>query len=994
MPGSTVTASPVDASVNRRLSGLPPAEEEHECFHLLDLLDLGCREIAASRRPLIIRLIERGGGVRADGGETEFLVLGPLRVVVDGRVVPVRMGRQTQLLASLILSAGEVVSRDTLIDALWGEQPPAAATNALQVSVHALRKQLGPERITTDGPGYRLHVEPGELDLERFGRLVARGRNELAVGDAETAASTLREALALWRGPALVDVAYASFAQGEIARVEELRLVALEERVEADLELGRHDELVPELEALVSAQPARERLHGQLMLALYRCGRQTDALAVYARVRKALRDELGLDPGPELQDLHRSILRQDATLRVEPRDVRARRHLPAPQTALVGRRRQLADVESLFRDGRARLVTLTGAGGIGKTRLGLQIAHDLADAFVDGVFFVDLSSLPDPELVPSAIADALGVNEHPGRSSTDTLSDYLRGRRLLLLLDNFETVDDAAPLLGTLLEAAPGLALLVTSRAPLRLSGEHERRVSPLPLPTAVRLFTERARAVAPGFRHPSEEADEVAELCRRVDRLPLAIELAAARTREYSTAELLSAFPGSLELASDGARDLPGRHRTLRATIDWSYELLEHEERTVFARLSIFVDGCTAVSAAAVCGAGRGVLASLVAKSLLHERLGADGAPRYAMLETVREYARERLELSGEGTLLAARHAEHFAVLAEAADEAPSAPDQAPWRRLEEDQGNLRAALDWSREAGEHVLELRLAAALAYFWIIHSQLSEGQARLEAALDHDDVPAPLRAKALFGAARFANSVGDDERMRELLERSLALYRSLGDQHGVAKSLDGLGIALSNLGDTSSGIELNYQSAAVYRELGDDQGLAITLNNLGSLLLTTGEYPRARECLEEALGAFAALGLRDRLPIVLANLGLATLLDERADEALVHLRQSLTLALELDYTESVIYGLEGVAAALTTTGAARSAATLLGAADAAARTAGVVLEPLERRIHGQTVTALEDALGDEVLIELQAAGRQLELRDAAALALGEPQPEPG
>src|SRR5262245_53184760 len=285
------------------------------------------RTLRASAGPLTIRL-RRMAVPRGREGITELLVLGPLQVVDDGRVVALGSGRQTRLLARLVLHAGEVVSRDRLIDALWGERPPASAANALQVQIHALRKLLGPERITTDGPGYRLEVGPGELDVERFERRVAQGRNELAAGDAEASAATLREALGLWRGPAYEDVAYEAFAQAEIARLEELRLVALEERVEADLALGGHEALVPELESLVAAHPARERPHGQLMLALYRSGRQADALAVYRRTRRALREELGLDPGPELRALHRAILRQDAALRIEPPDIRARRRLP------------------------------------------------------------------------------------------------------------------------------------------------------------------------------------------------------------------------------------------------------------------------------------------------------------------------------------------------------------------------------------------------------------------------------------------------------------------------------------------------------------------------------------------------------------------------------------------------------------------------------------------------------------------------------------------
>ena len=415
----------------------------------------------------------------------EFRVLGPLEVADHGRPAPLGSGRQVRLLSCLLLHHNEVVPRDLLIDALWGERAPKTADTALRVQVHALRKLLGQERIVTDGPGYRLHVGPGELDLERFEELFARGRNELTSGEADEAAKTFRSALALWRGPALADVAYEPFAQSEIARLEGMRLAALEERIEADLALGRHRELVPELEALVSEHPVRERLHGQLMLALYRSGRQTAALAVFRRLRKALDEELGLEPDPDLKELEQAMLRQDTALRVEPAELRVRRHLPGAQTQLVGRRRELDEIGALLRGG-TRLVTLTGPGGTGKTRLALQAAHALADAFADGVYFVDLSPLRDPALVQPEIAQAVGAEEQ-------TLERHIQTRRTLLLLDNFEHVDEAAPLLAALLTSAPDLALLVTSRTPLRLSAEHEYRVPALPLSDAARLFTVRA---------------------------------------------------------------------------------------------------------------------------------------------------------------------------------------------------------------------------------------------------------------------------------------------------------------------------------------------------------------------------------------------------------------------------------------------------------------------------------------------------------------------
>jgi predicted ATPase/DNA-binding SARP family transcriptional activator len=884
----------------------------------------------------------------------EFRVLGPVQVAA----VELAAGQQVALLACLLIAREEIASRDRLIDALWGEQPPATAANALQVHVHALRRRLGSDRIVTEGPGYRLRLEPGELDLERFERLAARGRTE----PADAAAATFREALELWRGPAYEDVRYEPFAQAEVARLDELRLAALEDRIEADLELGRHRALVPELEALVAEHPARERLCGQLMLALYRSDRQAAALEVFRRAREAMSEELGIEPGPGLQELQRAILNQDAALAVESSELQARRHLPAPPTALVGRGAELAELEALVRGG-ARLVTLTGAGGIGKTRLALRTAHELAEAFADGVYFVDLSHLTVPELVRDTIASALGLG-----SQRDELQAFLRERQLLLLLDNFEVVDEAAPLVSELLREAPGLAALVTSRTPLRLSGEHQYRVQPLPLEDAVQLFAARAHAVAPSFRAPSEDEDDVAQLCLRLDCLPLAIELSAARTRDYATGELLATVP--LELASEGSRDLPSRQRTLRSTIDWSYRLLAPSEQALFARLAVFAGGFTVAGAAAVCDADRETLAALVAASLVNERAG----PRYFMLETVREYALEVLEDAEDWRR---RHAEHCAGLAEAAeDEHPASRSGAAWRELEAEHDNFRAALDWSRDSGAVELHLRLVGPLSYFWATSDHLREGAARLEEAVRlASDEPSPLvlRGKALAGLARVAHSLGDYERMRAAADASLELFRAVGDEPGIAQSLNLLGIALSNLGDIDGGILCHEENATISRRIGDGLRLSSALNNLGYCLLRRGQRDEARAQFEAGLTVSREIGHRTGESVMLGNLGLAALLEQRQAEALEHFRAALRIDRELGYTEGLIYGLFGIAAALPP---GDEAAQLLAAADAAAHASAVELEPLEAEVHARVTQALGAA----------AAGPELGLDAAVERAL--------
>jgi predicted ATPase/DNA-binding SARP family transcriptional activator len=925
----------------------------------------------------------------------EFRILGALEVLRDGEPLRLAGRLRRSFVALLVLHAGEAVSADRLIEELWPGHDEGALAR-LRVYVSQLRKAFAADAavLETQPGGYALMVEPDAVDALRFERLAAVGREALAADDPERAARTLTEALELWRGPALGEFAYDSFARDTGARLDELRLSANEDRLAAELVLGRHSDLVGEIERLVREHPLRERLRGQLMLALYRNGRQADALTAYRETRRVLDEELGLEPGPDLKELQRAILRQDAALRVERAELRARRHLPAPSTPIVGREHELDEVGSLLRGGDARLLTLTGPGGTGKTRLALQVAHDLADAFDDGVYFVDLASLREDALVPAAIAAALGLHDHDREPPVETLTSYLHARRLLLVLDNFEVVDAAAPLLGELLAAAPRLAVLVTSRAPLRLAAEHEYRVSPLPAPAAARLFAVRARAVAPGFRRPSEESAKVAEICRRLDYLPLGIELAAARSRELAPAEMLELMPRTLDVASGDARDRPARHQTLRATIDWSYELLLPDERALLARLAVFAGGSTLDAARAVSDATRSSLAAIVGHSLLRERPGADGRPRFQMLETVREYACERLEGLGETDAVRRRHAEHYVGLAELAERELEGTSHATWlARLEDESANIRAAFAYCVESGARGLELRLAGALARFWELRGDLREGRHRLAGALERGrHEPERLRAKALAGATALALRAGDGPAMKTLAEEHLALSRSLGNDRAVAQALDRLATATSNEGDFRRGMELYEESIAISRRLGDRHRLAVSTSNLGSLALMEGAYDRARELCEQGLALFQNLGASDEMAMPLFNLGLAALLQGRHAEALARLRAGLELTRDLDYAGQSVHFLEGLAAAFAAGEEAERAGRLLGAAEAAAERTGVSLEPAEQEIHDRTVEATLAALGQEAFALAHAVGRALELQQAIDYAL-EPAGEP-
>jgi predicted ATPase/DNA-binding SARP family transcriptional activator len=668
----------------------------------------------------------------------EFRVLGPLEAVAEGRVVPLSAAKPRALLAILLLHANELVSSDRLIDDLWSGRPPATAAKILQKYVSQLRRALGRVVIRTASSAYGLATDAGSFDLLRFEQLVGNAR----AADPADANAMLREALSLWRGPPLAEFAYEPWAQSEIGRLEELRLEALQERIETDLALGGSAELLRELELLVGQHPLRERLRAQLMLALYRSGRQADALAAYREARRSLVETLGIEPTIALRQLERSILDQDPALdrvTAEPSAdgaAQAEPGLESRSSSFVGRTRELREIRALLSHEEVRLLTLTGAAGSGKTRLALEVTGGF-EGTATGAVLVELGRITDAALVARTIADELGVQERSGHSAREALLEYLRDRQALLLLDNFEHVLEAASFLRDLLAGAPGVTLLVTSRASLGVPEERLYPVPALELPDpsqrhsiaelgeieAIRLFVDRARAARPDFALSETNAESVIELCVRLDGLPLALELAAARCNLLSPRALLERLGSRLDLlrAAPGS-GLVERQWTLRGAIEWSYDLLQPEEQQLFTSLAVFVAGFTLAAAEQVAEQPdldilQGV-ESLFRNNLLSIEHARGDEPRLGMLETIREFALERLEARGDGEAVRRRHAAFYLVLAEEAEPGLLGPQQREWvERLESERDNIRAALSWALDAGEPEVGLRMGSSLWRFW-------------------------------------------------------------------------------------------------------------------------------------------------------------------------------------------------------------------------------------------------------------------------------------
>ena len=889
-------------------------------------------------------------------------MLGPLEVrAADGTAIDVRGGRLRALVARLALDAGRPVGVTALVDALWGDDPPAAAHNALQSLVSRLRTTLGSAAAVSSGPaGYTL--AGAEVDATEFEQLVGRARSCRP----DEAVPLLDRAIGLWRGEALADVRDVPFAQAPAARLDDLRLAAAEDRARFLVALGRAGDAVAELAVLAAEHPLRERTHELLIRALYAAGRQTDALTTYDALRTRLTDELGVDPSARLREVHTSVLRGETIDPLVRRTGPASSSTPADAersgtpnnlrtrlTSFVGRDDDIAAIGKLLTT--SRLVTLVGPGGAGKTRLATETAATLltdADETTqvssDGIWFVELAPLGESADIAPTILSALGISEFvddgrtlkPGRmpavrAARDRLLDVLAEHRVTLVLDNCEhLVAGVAELAEALLTRCPRLRVLTTSREPLGIDGEQLYPVGSLALPPvegpagpapypSVQLFVDRANAVEPGFVLTTANAEAVGEICRRLDGMPLAIELAAARMRSMSPEQLVERLADRFRLLTTGSRTALPRHQTLRAVVEWSWELLDDAERTVARRLSVFAGGATLAAAERVCsGAGvpaddvLAVLASLVDKSLL-EATDRDATVRYRMLETVKAFSTEQLTDSGETEAVRRMHAEYFRDLVEGAEPKLRTGEQLVWiARLDADNDNLLGALRYAVDAGDADLAIRLVAVLGEYWNLRGRPAEAMAWLESALA---VPGPTpprqRGYTLFMYAlgsMAAEGVERTEVSQRRALRSLAEVRRLARRHPDAMGFEAnmtngiwamiqnnnraAGLSLieaaqddpdpwnrsmalmmhamwaENEGDVSQMSQDLDTALEGFRGLGDRWGLSLVQRGRANYLMASGDHAGAVAALSEAIRLLDELGTREGVSMLIVQRG--------------------------------------------------------------------------------------------------------------------------
>ena len=916
-----------------------------------------------------------------------FRVLGTVEAARDGRPIALGGPRQRALLALLLLEPGRPVSTGRLSDELWAGEPPEGADATLRSYVSRLRTALGahvPLQASSDG--YSLHVDPHRIDARRFEAGIRAGDEALLRRRTRDGRGLLAQALELWGGRPYGELSGDGSLRNEAERLAELRLHALERRIEADLDLGLASELVDELESAVRDHPFRERLWRHLMLALYRAGRQADALGAYGRARDQLDEHLGIAPGEDLEALQLQVLRQEVPAARGPA---GRHNIPSSLTRFIGRAAEIARVVDATRE--HRLVTLTGVGGVGKTRLSQEAARRVAEEHPDGVWFVDLAPLADPELVAGHLGTVLDLREVAGVDPIDRLVAGLQGQEVLLLLDNCEHLREAcAGVAQRLLAGLPGVRILATSRELLGIPGEVELPVQPLRLPAstdpaatrasdAVALLLDRARSARPDLRTDDEALLVAAQIVQDLDGLPLAIELAAARARALSLGDIAARLDDRFKFLVSWRRLAPARHRTLREAMDWSFELLGAPERSVLARLAVFAGGFDLPAVTAICADGDEdaalrALERLVDASLLVPAETPTGI-RYGLLETVRQYAAERLAEAGEVDGARLAHARYFADWVESIP-VQGAGQAAGFARIDDEVENLRSALETAASTGNVELELGVSGKLWRFWQVRGHLAEGTSRLEHALSRLEAPATQGyGRALTGAGILAWVEGRYDRGVDAGNALLDLASHTNDAEAAYSGTRLLGMVALRRRDFEATERWSRQSIELGRRLGPPHDPLIDELNYAVVLLDWGRPEEAVERLQAVLVGYTSSGSPEGIGLARLNLGEAAAFAadwERAREHFVAAEQAFTV---VGFRAHVGHALAGLAAVEAATGNVGEAARQLGRANALLEAVGSSDDDFAPGLVRQAEATARAALGDAAYAEAFEAGRR-------------------
>lgn len=1020
-----------------------PAEAEHKSS------DTTAREPEAVRIGLL-------GGFRVSVGST---------TIEEGAW---RLRKAASLVKLLAMAKGHRLHRERVMDLLWPDLGAKAASNNLRGALHVVRRTFGSH--TSSASRYlelqrdQLILCPsGELwvDVEAFEEAAANARRSRSP-------AAYRAAIELYTGELLPGDRYEEWTEGRREALRQMYLSLLTELAGLFEEREEYERGIEALRRVLSEEPAREEAHVTLMRLYTLSGQRQEAILQYERLRKSLALALDAEPGAESRRLYEQI-RAGGPLAApsagrpseEPVD-RTRHNLPAPMTSFVGREREMVEAKRLLP--MTRLLTLAGAGGSGKTRLSLEIARDLTGLYPDGVWFVDLAPLSEGDLVAQEVAATLEVTERPGEPPVKTLADTLRDKEQLLVLDNCEhLIDAAARLADALLHSCPRLRVLATSREPLGIQGEVVWQVKPLSLPDggasvqslmhyeAVRLFVDRARLRLPEFELTKGNAGAVARVCRKLDGIPLAIELATARMGALAVEQVAQRLEVSLDVLRGGSRTASARQQTLKATLDWSHKLLGQSERTLFRRLSVFAGGWTVEAAEAVCSGDNieredvlDLVGTMVDKSLVVAGATTGEALRYRMLEPVRQYAREKLEESTEAEEVMSRHAAFFLSLAEEAEPELSGPQQRLWvEQLDGEHDNLREALSWVLESGEADLGLRFGGALWRFWFTQGHLSEGRGWMEQILARGEPsPTMARVKALEGMGWLAQAQGDPNLVKATYEGMLELSRELGDLGNVATALNALGGQAMQRGDHEKARELLEENLSVLRDLeeegnaatplkkfhvlyllaymklneendptraaalwedglalarqiGDVLRIGMTLCSLGYAALLQGDFERARALCEETLAFAHELGsaVVEIIPETLVNLGLASLGLGDHERASASFEEALTMSKSAGRKPTIINILEAMASLSGALGEASRTARLWGAAEAARELTDIALPPGDRALHEPYLADARLRLGEAAWEEALSEGRAMTTDQATDYAFSKEQAVP-